>query len=109
MYKLSISSYFSAFLLTCILATGCARATNPITSSTAQSQSLSQGDLKTYIIKESQPSGKLDFFTPIKGHEYDGRQIKPGIYATGLEFALYNWGRSVKDLGVKTVEEAYDI
>ena len=56
-----------------------------------------------------QPGGKLDFFTAIKGHEYDGKQIKPGIYATASEFALYQWGRSVNELGVSSVEEAYRI
>ena len=46
------------------------------------------------------------FFTLTKGHEHDGRQLKPGFYANELEFALYSWGRSVRDLGVKSVEEA---
>lgn len=51
----------------------------------------------------------MDFFTLIKGHEYEGRLIKPGVYGTSLEFALSSWGRSVHELGVKSVEEAYDL
>jgi hypothetical protein len=93
------------------LASSCSR-TNPSNSTAHLASAVSSanpGDLKASIIKDSQEGGKLDFFTSIKGHEHEGRQIKPEVYVNGLEFALYNWGRSVKDLGVKTVEEAYDI
>ncbi|GAB2869066.1 hypothetical protein GCM10027044_33630 [Hymenobacter ruber] len=75
----------------------------------AQSQHLTQAELRAIILKETQPGGKLDFFTAIKGHEYDGKQIKPGVYATASEFALYQWGRSVNELGVTSVEDAYSI
>lgn len=65
--------------------------------------------IKSEIIKETQTEGKLDFFTPIKGKEYDGYQIKPGLVATYREMALYNWAKSVKELGIDDLEELYTL
>lgn len=66
-------------------------------------------ELRSYILKESKEGGKLDFFTPIKGKEYDGLQIKPGIYSTNISLALYKWGSANFDLGVNTVDDAFSI
>lgn len=90
------------------LFSGCSRVSHPATSTT-QSAAVSPAELETFIVQASQPGGKLDFFTPIKGHEYEGRLLKPGVYATGLEFALYSWGNSVHQLGVKSIEQAYSL
>lgn len=70
---------------------------------------LSKREIKTYIISETKEGGKLDFFTEIKGKEYDGVQIKPGVYTTKQSVALYKWGRACFDIGVNTVEDAYGI
>ena len=70
---------------------------------------LSKEELRTLILKETKEGGKLDFFTPIKGKEYDGVQIKPGRLSTNLGVALYKWGRSNFDLGVNTLEDALSI
>jgi len=67
---------------------------------------LSKDQLKKIVLKESKEGGNLDFFTEIKGHEYDGIQIKPGRITTKLGIALYKWGRANFDLGVNTVEDA---
>jgi len=67
---------------------------------------LSKEEMKTMILAESKEGGKLDFFTGIKGHEYDGVQIKPGLFTTKLGVALYQWGRANFELGVNTVEDA---
>ena len=67
---------------------------------------LSKEETKNIIFTESKVGGKLDFFTEIQGHEYDGLQIKPGVFATKLSIALYKWGRANFDLGVNTVEDA---
>jgi hypothetical protein len=72
-------------------------------------KTLSREELHTAILKETQPGGKLDFFTPIKGHEWDAVQIKPGLIDTRRGIALYNWGKANKDLGVATLDEAYAI
>jgi len=77
------------------------------TFSYAQEGSKDLNEIKTVIIKETQTNGKLDFFTPIRGKEYDGYQIKQGLVATYREMALYNWAKSVKDLGIEDLEEIY--
>ena len=70
---------------------------------------LSPQEIRTLILTESKEGGKLDFFTPIKGHEYDGVQIKPGVITTKKEIALYQWGKAAFDLGVNTIEDALSI
>ena len=69
----------------------------------------SQKDLKNFILAETQEGGQLDFFTEIKGKEYDGVQIKPGLFTTKQSIALYKWGRACFEIGVNTVKDAYDI
>jgi len=69
----------------------------------------SKKELKTYILTETKEGGKLDFFTEIKGKEFDGVQIKPGVFSTKQSVALYKWGRACFDLGVNTVEDCYEI
>ncbi len=70
---------------------------------------LSKNEIKEYILTETKEGGKLDFFTEIKGHEMDGIQIKPGVYSTKISMALYKWGRACFDLGVNTIEDAFEI
>lgn len=69
---------------------------------------LSKEDLRKIVLTESKEGGKLDFFTEIKGHEYDGIQIKPGLFATKLSIALYKWGRANFDLGVNKVDDVLE-
>jgi hypothetical protein len=69
----------------------------------------SKDQLHTIILKETKEGGKLDFFTPIKGKEMQGIQIKPGLIDTRIGFALYKWGKANYDLGVATIDEAYAI
>lgn len=69
----------------------------------------SQSEIKSFILTETKENGKLDFFTEIKGSEYDGVQIKPGVFTTKQSVALYQWGRACFDIGVNTVEDTYDI
>jgi hypothetical protein len=63
-------------------------------------------DLHKMILGQTREGGKLDFFTPIKGHEMEGIQIKPGLIDTRIGIALYRWGRACFDLGVVDVDEA---
>ena len=77
-------------------------------ASNAQTDSTKhQEELKMLIVKETKKGGRYDFFTAIKGHEYDGIQIKPGIFETKLGFALIKWGKVTYDLGVDSLETAY--
>ena len=70
---------------------------------------LSKKEIKSFILAETKQGGKLDFFTEIKGKEFDGVQIKQGVFATRQCVALYRWGRACFDIGVNTVEDVYDI
>lgn len=69
---------------------------------------LLKEDLKKIILAESKEGGKLDFFTAIKGHEYDGIQIKPGVFSTKSGIALYQWGQANFELGTNTIEDALE-
>jgi len=69
----------------------------------------SKSELQGYILSETKKGGKLDFFTEIQGKEFDGVQIKPGLFTTKQSVALYKWGRACFDLGVNIVDDAYEI
>jgi hypothetical protein len=69
---------------------------------------LSKEELKKIVLTESKEGRKLDFFTEIKGHEMDGIQIKPGLFTTKRDYALYKWGRANFYLGVNTIEDAFE-
>ncbi|TXF79235.1 hypothetical protein [Chryseobacterium sp.] len=66
----------------------------------------SKEETKTFILAETKEGGKLDFFTKIKGIEYNGSQVKPGLFMTNIELALYSWGKANADLGVENIETA---
>lgn len=65
--------------------------------------------LEEYIIEETKKGKKLDFFTEIEGKEFDGIQIKPGVFTTLESIALYKWGRANYSVGVNTYEDAIEI
>lgn len=70
---------------------------------------LSKNEIKEVLLLGSKEGGEFDFFTPIKGKEYDGVQVKPGVFTTKSGVALYQWGRASYELGVETFEDAYAI
>lgn len=70
---------------------------------------LPQKDVRTLILSQTQENGKLDFFTPIKGKEYNSVQVKPGVYTSLISMALYMWGKACFELGVNTIDDAFDI
>lgn len=65
--------------------------------------------MESYIIEQTKKGGKLDFFTEIKGKEYNGVQIKPGVITTLEGIAFYKWGRANYDIGVNTFKDAIEI
>ncbi len=69
----------------------------------------SKKEIKNYILAQTKEGGELDFFTEIKGKEYDGVQIKPGVFATKQSIALYKWGRACFEIGVNTIDDTYEI
>lgn len=70
---------------------------------------LSQTEIRDFILTETKEGGKLDFFTEIKGKEYDGVQIKPGVFTTKQSIALYKWGLACFEIGVNTLDDAFEI
>jgi hypothetical protein len=68
-----------------------------------------KSELQAFILSETEKGGNLDFFTEIKGKEYDAVQIKPAVFTTKQSVAFYKWGRACFELGVNTVEDAYEI
>ncbi|MDB5140983.1 MAG: hypothetical protein JWR12_2899 [Mucilaginibacter sp.] len=70
-------------------------------------------EFRNKIISESRNGGKLDFWTPIKGHEYDGAMIVKGataaenIYASNKEIAVIKWVLNLTKLGVKKNDVIY--
>lgn len=78
-------------------------------SQTDSKNKLSQAEIKSFIILETRQGGKLDFFTEIKGKEYDASQVKPGLFMTNLEMALYKWGLANFQIGVENENTALKI
>jgi hypothetical protein len=78
-------------------------------SQKALENKLTQAEIKSFILAETKQGGKLDFFTEIKGKEYNASQVKPGLFMTNIEMALYKWGKANFDLGIENVETALKI
>ncbi|QEC78509.1 hypothetical protein [Mucilaginibacter ginsenosidivorax] len=76
------------------------------TNSTDTSATIT-ADVKNKILAESKDGGRFDFWTPIKGHEYDGQRIQTGastkdnIYATNREIAVIKWAYALSKSGIK--------
>ena len=70
---------------------------------------LSRNEMQNFILYETKEGGRLDFFTEIKGREFDGVQIRPGVFTTRQSIAFYQWGRACFNIGVNTIEDAYEI
>ena len=65
--------------------------------------------VKKAVLKETKVGGKLDFFTPIRGHDYESVQVKPRVFDTKSGFALISWGKAAYAAGVKSLDDAYSI
>lgn len=57
--------------------------------------------VRAQFIKESKKNGKLDFWTPIKGHELDGERIEHDFYVSKEDAALIKWTYEITIKGVK--------
>lgn len=53
------------------------------------------------LIKESKNNGKLDYWTPIKGHEFDGEKMERDFYVSKEDAALIKWTYQLTITGVK--------
>ena len=57
--------------------------------------------VRSELIKESKNKGKLDYWTPIKGHELDGERIEHDFYVCKEDAALIKWTYKLTITGVK--------
>ena len=64
-------------------------------------------EIASKILSASTNGGDLDFWTPIKGHEYDGQVIQTGasakdkVVATKKEIAVIQWAYNLTKIGIK--------
>ncbi len=63
-------------------------------------------EVRSKILSESKDGGKLDFWTPIKGHEYDGLLLEKGsnIIVTKRELAVIKWALVLTKNGISKTE-----
>ncbi|HTD42346.1 MAG TPA: hypothetical protein VK671_17065 [Mucilaginibacter sp.] len=59
------------------------------------------GQVRNDIIKASKNNGKLDYWTPIKGHEFEGEKIEDDFYASKEDAALIKWTYNLMTSGFK--------
>lgn len=78
-------------------------------TATPQVKIRTQAEIKTHILQESKEDGELDFFTEIKGKEYEGIFVKPKVMATRQGMAFYKWGKACYDLGIESVDDTLSI
>ena len=57
--------------------------------------------VRSEFIKESKKNGKLDYWTPIKGHELDGERLEHDYYVSKEDAALIKWTIKLTTTGVK--------
>ena len=57
--------------------------------------------VRANLIKESKNNGKLDYWTPIKGHEFDGERVERDFYVSKEDAALIKWTYQLTITGVK--------
>jgi hypothetical protein len=70
---------------------------------------ISQTEIRKKILTASKNGGQLDFWTPIQGHEYDGIQIEPGIFATKLHAAYAQWAFNVIHAGISGEDALFSL
>lgn len=57
--------------------------------------------VRAEFIKESKNHGKLDYWTPIKGHEFEGERIEHDFYASKDDAAIIKWSYALASSGLK--------
>jgi hypothetical protein len=58
-------------------------------------------EVRAKFVRESKNNGKLDYWTPIKGHEFEGEKIEHDFYASKGDAAIIKWAYAVTSFGLK--------
>jgi hypothetical protein len=57
--------------------------------------------IRNSLIKASKNHGKLDYWTSIKGHEFEGEKIEQDLYVSKGDAAIIKWSYDVTRSGLK--------
>ena len=58
-------------------------------------------EVRSELIRESKNNGKLDYWTPIKGHEFEGEKVEHDFYASKEDVAIIKWTYALTSSGLK--------
>jgi hypothetical protein len=58
-------------------------------------------EVRSKLISASKNNGKLDYWSPIKGHELEGERIEPDYYVSKEYAAIIKWTYAVAIYGVR--------
>jgi hypothetical protein len=56
---------------------------------------------RSVFIKESKNQGKLDYWSPIKGHEFESQKIERDLYVSKGNAAIIKWAYDLTASGLK--------
>ena len=58
-------------------------------------------EVRAKLVRESKNNGKLDYWTPIKGHEFEGEKVEHDFYASKVDVAIIKWSYALTTSGLK--------
>lgn len=58
-------------------------------------------EVRAKLVRESKNNGKLDYWTPIKGHEFEGEKVEHDFYASKEDVAIIKWSYALTTSGLK--------
>lgn len=58
-------------------------------------------EVRAKLVRESKNNGKLDYWTPIKGHEFEGEKVEHDFYASKEDVAIIKWAYALTASGLK--------
>ena len=57
-------------------------------------------EMRSKLISASKNNGKLDYWTRIKGHEFEGERIEPDWYVAKEDAAIIKWAYDLTTIGL---------
>jgi hypothetical protein len=58
-------------------------------------------EIKNHFLKESKDHGKFDYWSPIKGHEFEGEKVALDLFVTKEDAAIIKWSFELTTSGLK--------
>lgn len=66
-------------------------------------------EVRAKLVRESKNNGKLDYWTPIKGHEFEGEKVEHDFYASKEDVAIIKWAYALTTSGLKNKADIISI